>query len=319
MGSYLVRSLVSHGGRVRVLLRPGSPRAQLLEGLAVERVAGDLIEPESLRAVLKGVTQVYHLAGETGYTPASSEHFYRINVEGTSNLLQACGEVGIQRMVHVSSAVTLGPTTPDRPLAEENPTPPGPATPYVASKRRGETLALEAASEGLPVVVVNPSLVLGPQSGRRPPRDLVARAAQGRPLWVLPGGSNIVDVADVVFCLEAAMERGEVGKRYIVGAVNLSWMGLYRKLDALLGARRRRWLVPEGLLRSAAWAGCRWPRLFPSPHSLHWEDILQGRMAWYFDASRARKTFHWTPRPLDLTLRTALSGCSAANFPAKGR
>jgi dihydroflavonol-4-reductase len=277
--------------------------------LALERVVGDLRDPAGLRATVKGVGVVFHLAAKTGTTHERPDRAaFEVNIEGTANLLEACRDVGIERFVHVGSIVTLGPTTPDRPRTEEDPTPMGPTSPYVESKRRAEALVLAAGMKGFPVVVVNPSLVLGPGVAHRPPRGPVAKAVQGRPRWIMPGGTNVVDVTDVVFCLEAAMERGEVGGRYVVGTENLSWMGLYRKLDSHLGTRPARWLVPEGLLRLVAWGGCRWPQLMPTPHSLHWRDVLEGRMAWYFDTSLARKTFDWSPRPLEITLKEAISG-----------
>lgn len=307
IGSQLVRSLAAKGWEVRAFVRPSSSLVHLRD-LELERAVGDLLEPSSLRGALRGVDIVYHLAGETGSARPAGESSYQVNVEGTANILEASKEVGLRRFVHVSSAVTLGPTTPESPRRETDPPHVGPTSPYVESKRRSEALALTAAAEGLPVVVVSPSLVLGLGPARRPLRGPIAEALQGRPRWIVPGGTNVVDVADLVFCLEAAPERGEVGGRYVVGGENLSWMELYRRIDSLTGARPQRWPLPEGLLRLAAWAGCHWPQLVPTPHSLHWRDILEGRTFWYVDASLARETFGWKPRPLEVTLEEVVSG-----------
>ena len=167
LGSALSRALVARGDVVRVLARPTSslsqgPRGNLsrLDGLGVEVVRGDVLQPETLVRAVEGVETIYHLAGMLGGMPVPDAAYYALHVDGTRNVLNAAQAGGVARFVHVSSPGVLGPIS-DPPADETLPY--APSNVYEASKAAGEELALSFAGQtGLSLTVARPEFVYGP-------------------------------------------------------------------------------------------------------------------------------------------------------------
>ncbi len=218
VGSHLVRLLVKKGVRVRSLVRPGGD-TRLLGGLDLEIVHADLLDPDALRAGMEGCDVVFHLAALYATGAEAAAAMYRVNVEGTENVLRSARDVGISRFVHVSTIGTIG-----RPADGSLPTEETPfnlwesASDYVKFKYMGEMKALEAAKTGMPVVVVHPCAPVGPgdykptATGRR-----ILLYLRGKPVPYPPGGMNFVAVEDIAAGMWLAALKGRVGERYILG------------------------------------------------------------------------------------------------------
>ena len=256
VGSAVVRELLREGVAVRALVRTTSPWLNL-EGLAVEAAYGDLDDLDSLRRAVRGCDVVYHLAALYSTRAEDAARLYQVNVEGTRRLLQAAQEAGVGRFVHTSTIGTIGRPPGGRPATEEWPFTGGAAaSPYARSKAEGERLALAAAGEGFPVVVVNPCAPVGP--GDRTPSSTGARilaVLRGRAPAFVRGGINFVPVGDVARGHLLAAARGRVGERYILGHAqgNLSREGFLRLVARVAGlpAPRVRTRNPIALLRQA--------------------------------------------------------------------
>src|SRR5262245_36744924 len=162
IGSHVVRALVDDGVAVRALVRPSSDRRALV-GLPIEIVTGDLAEPASLAAALRGVEALYHVAADYRLWAPDPAVLYRVNVDGTRALLRAAEEAGVSRVVYTSSVGALG-LPPDGGLGTE--TTPARLEDMVGDYKRSKFLAEReaeaAAARGLPVVIVNPSAPVGP-------------------------------------------------------------------------------------------------------------------------------------------------------------
>jgi len=217
VGSAVVRTLLRAEYDVVCLVRPTSDLRNL-SGLDVALAQGDLTDAASLESALTGCDELYHVAAYYGTRPEDAQTMLRINVEGTRNVLSAAAQAGVSRIVHTSTIGTIGrrqgslPTESD--WLEEGPS----TSPYARSKLLGERLALEAAAEGLPVVVVNPCAPVGardvrPSSTGRRLIDYV----QGRTPSFSAGGINFVSVTDVAEGHLLAAQRGRIGHRYILG------------------------------------------------------------------------------------------------------
>ena len=182
VGSAVVRALVRRGEPVRALVRRSSSR-ELLDGLPVEAVTGDLDEPASCRAALEGCQALFHVAADYRLWVPRPDPMYRTNVEGTRHLLLAAADAGVVRIVYTSSVATLG-LRPDRLPADE--TTPASLADMVGHYKRSKFLAEQAVREllaetGLPVVIVNPAAPVGPGDARAtPPSRLLREAARGR-------------------------------------------------------------------------------------------------------------------------------------------
>jgi dihydroflavonol-4-reductase len=237
LGSRLIRHLVSRGERVKAFVRAGS-NLSALRGLPehqVELCMGDILSGHTVYRALAGCNRLYHLAA--GYTPWESDarRVFEPAVLGTREVLDAAQRRDIERIVVTSSAVTLGSTDHATLMDEDHVfNLPGADTALLA-KHRAERVALEHARQGLPVVVVNPTVISGPGDWRPTPSGGVLLRylnwpASRRLRIPLTGGLNIVDVDDVAAGHRLAMAKGRVGERYILGGENLDLRDLVQGL-----------------------------------------------------------------------------------------
>lgn len=237
IGSAVVLELLRRGQPVRALVR-SRQRPGNLAGVDVELVEGDLLDGDSLRRALQGCDRVYHVAAVYANWLPDRSVMLRTNVQGTRNMLQACLDGGVERVVYTSSVAALGAhgMTPADESAQFNLA--GTGDVYHLSKYQAEQVALEFASQGLPVVIVNPSNPVGPRDIKPTPTGaLVVNMLKGRLPGYVEGGINVVDVGDVAAAHLAAMEKGRPGEKYILGNANLS-IKEYFKLIAEVGGGR---------------------------------------------------------------------------------
>ena len=219
LGSALVPMLVDAGHEVRALSRTGSGPA------GCEIVRGDVRDAESVERAVAGVEGLYHLAGLVSREPADARKMYELHVDGTRKLLAAAERAGVRRVVLASSSGTIGVSRTRRVATEEDDYPIETVGkwPYYLSKIYEEKIAIEASHRGLPVVVLNPSLLLGPGDARMSSTQDVFRFLMGR-IPVMPrGGISFVDVRDAAQAFVAALTRGNAGERHLLGAANCAF------------------------------------------------------------------------------------------------
>jgi dihydroflavonol-4-reductase len=238
VGSNVAAGLAARGDQVRVLRRNTS-RLDALEKVPVEYVTGDILEPDSLATAMQGCEVVYHVAATSQYWRSSEETIYRVNVEGTRNVMQAALTARVERVVHTSSVAALG-YPPRGTLADESQVFPPELSwwAYGHSKYLAELEVQKAVTQGLPAVIVSPTIIIGPRDVNFVSGSLIRASVKGQLRLVPPGGSNVVHVGDVVAGQLAAAERGCVGERYILGGENLShWETAMIMAEVTQGAR----------------------------------------------------------------------------------
>lgn len=237
IGANLVRALLADGRRVRCLVhRSTAP----LEGLDVTRVPGELLEPQTLRELVQGAEVVYHLAAVITLRSRRDEYAQRVNVEGTRNVVEACLDGGVKRLVHFSSIHAFSSLPEEEvidesrpPCAERRP------LPYDQSKAEGEQLVQEAVEErGLDAVVISPTAVLGPYDYKPSAMgQVLIDLARGNLPVLVNGGFNWVDVRDVVAGATAAERVGKPGEKYLLAGHYLSLRGLGELVEKVSGVR----------------------------------------------------------------------------------
>jgi nucleoside-diphosphate-sugar epimerase len=248
IGNVLVRSLLERGAAVRALVRPGSGLTPL-KGLDVEIVPGDVLEIGSLRAAMRDVDGLFHLAGVISILPGENAVLRRVNVEGTQNALQAARESRAGRVVYVSSIHAYRTPPPGVLIDESLPFDPEHYLgAYDFSKAEGSREAQRAASSGQDVVLCCPTGVVGPFDFR--PSEfgsVVLDGVRGKPGGYIRGGAyDFVDVRDVAQGLIAAMEGGRSGESYLLSGERMmisDMMQLIREASGnrapLIGLSRR--------------------------------------------------------------------------------
>ncbi len=308
IGGAVARALAAAGVEVRVLLRRNSDRRNL-EGLPVEPAYGDLRDRDSLRKALTGCTHLYHVAAHYTLWAKDPSIFYQTNVTGTRLLLEEAGEAGIERIVYTSTIGTIGLLRDGQPATEDTATSLSTMQGhYKRSKYLAEQEVLKLARAGLPVIIVNPTAPVGEADIKPTPTgQIIVDFMKGRMWAYMETGMNLVDVDDVAIGHFLAMERGQVGERYILGNRNLSLWEIFQILSVLTGIRAPRIKLP-------------WHAVLPLAHVNHWladsithqppriplEGVRMAKRSMHYDCSKAVRELHLPQTPVERALEKAV-------------
>lgn len=309
VGSAVLRALLAAGQRVKVLVRPASDRSNLA-GMAVEIVEGDLRDRASLERACANCSGLYHVAADYRLWTRNPDELYASNVEGTRHLMTAALKAGIPRIVYTSSVATLGLHADGTPADEDTPVT---INDMIGHYKRSKFLAERAIDDlvqhaGLPVVIVNPSTPIGPHDVKPTPTGRMIRDAWfGRIPAFVDTGLNLVHVDDVAAGHLLAFERGQIGRRYILGGENLSLRAILTEIARLAGRRPPRIELPRlGLIPVAAIAEA-WAWL---THGAEPQVTLDGlrmsRKKMYFSSHRASLELGYQFRPANEAIVAAV-------------
>jgi dihydroflavonol-4-reductase len=316
IGGAVVRRLLEAGHEVRALVRPGTDTQQL-DGLAAERVAGDLSDAEPLRRGMAGCDLAFHVAALYSYWGHRAEEFYETNVEGTRRVLEAAGEAGVARVVYTSSIAVLGLNRDHTPATEETPsTLEDRVGPYQRSKFLAEEVARDHARQGLPVVIVNPSTPVGVGDHKPTPTgQIIVDFLNGRMFGYVDTGLNIVDVEDVAAGHLLAAERGRIGERYILGGENVSLKQLLGLLAEISGRPASRLRIPHAVAQGWSYVDVALARLSPRrrPAATPEKVRLSHRYEW-FDPGKAVRELGLPQTPAREGLRKAVEWYRANGY-----
>jgi nucleoside-diphosphate-sugar epimerase len=249
VGSHAVAALLSHGHRVRALVRDARKLESVLavRGIELDDYAlGDIADADSVRGALRGCDAVIHAAA----TPYGVDGNFAASVRGARNVLGIASELGLDPIVHVSSIAVLLPPARER-IAVDDPIR-GFGGAYARAKAEAERFARELQARGAPLVVIYPAGVFGP--GDPGPGESSKGLRDGlRFGWpITAGGVSIVDVRDLAEIAAAAAEPGLGPRRFMAGGRFASWSELADHCDAITGRRTPRYPLPAALLRGGA-------------------------------------------------------------------
>jgi dihydroflavonol-4-reductase len=252
IGNVLVRKLKAKGLGVRVLILP-EDNFSPLSGLEVEKVEGDVTDLDSILPTFDGVEIVFHLAGIISIMPGQDEILYKVNVEGTRNVVEACLENGVKRLVYTSSVHALKEpphgTRIDESCSFE---PEYSRGGYDRSKAQASLEVIKGVEKGLNAVIVCPSGIIGPcdynisQMGQ-----LFLNYMNGDMKAYIEGAYDFVDVRDVAQGLILACQNGESGESYILSGEKITVNELMDILEELTSVRRPWIKIPQWIAHAA--------------------------------------------------------------------
>ena len=288
---------------MRALCRPTS---RVLD-LDVERVEGDLCDPDSLARAVSGCQLVFHAAADYRLWSKNSADLYRANVNGTGNLLAAAESAGVGRVVYTSTVGCIG--IPDNGIGDED-------TPvsihdmsghYKRSKWLAEQVALKKARSGMPVVIVNPTAPVGDHDWKPTPtgRIIVNFLNNHLPAFV-DTGLNLVDARDIALGHLLAAEHGRCGERYILGCQDLTLEEILARLARIAHKPAPKIKIPFAMAYAAGAVTTAWAHVTGRPPLAPLEGIRMARKKMFVSHAKAARELGYAPGSVDAALARAV-------------
>ena len=280
-------------------MRPASDRRNL-DGLGAELVEGDLTDAASLDRAAAGCRHVFHVAADYRIWVPDPEAMIRANVGGTLALMRAAQAAGVERIIYCSSVAALGLTKDGSPAIETtHVTEEAIVGTYKKSKYRAEQAVLDMVRQhGLPAVIVNPSMPVGPRDIKPTPTGkMIVDAASGRMPAYVDSGVNVVHVDDIAEGHLLALERGVIGERYILGGEDFFLRDLLALIADMVGRRPPRIRLRHDVLWPVAVASESLARLTGIEPMVTRDHLKMARKRMFFSSAKARAELGYAPRP----------------------
>jgi len=309
VGSAIARALLAGGYRVRALCRAESPRANLRD-LPLDIVEGDVCDAAAVARAMAGARYLVHAAADYRLWARDRAAIVRTNVEGTRTIMQAALRAGVERIVHTSSVATLamhgdGRVSDETALLAEADAIGAYKRSKVAAEREVEAMV---AREALPAGIVNPSTPIGPRDIRPTPTGrVIVEAASGRIPAFVDTGLNLVHVDDVAAGHVAALARGRIGERYILGGQNVALAEMLADIARLCGRAAPRFTLPRAPLYPCAMAAELIAAITGREPLLTRDGLRMSRHRMYFTSAKAERELGYRARPYVDGLRDAIA------------
>src|SRR3954468_21544116 len=314
VGSAIAAALRDAGHPVRVLVRASSPRTNI--DPRDEVVVGDMLDRASIAAAVSGVRHLIHAAADYRLWAPSAHDLLRANVEGTRIVMEEALRGSIERIVYTSSVATFDLRAGG--LADE--TRHLPHTAAIGAYKRSKVIAEDLvadmiARDRLPAVIVNPSTPIGPRDVRPTPTGrIIIEAASGRMPAFVETGLNFVHVADVAAGHLAALHRGRIGERYILGGENVTLRQMLLDIAAIVGRRGPLMRLPRRAVYPLAFGAEMVARVTGRAPFATIDGLRMARYTMHFDDSKARRELRYTSRPYRDGLVEAIAWFIAAGY-----
>jgi dihydroflavonol-4-reductase len=314
VGSAISNAARAQGYRVRVLVRASSPRTNIAPGDEV--VVGDIRDPASLVGALRGARYLAHAAADYRLWSRAPEEIIRTNVDGTRAVMEAALRAGVERIVYTSSVATLelrhgAAADETHPLAESKA-----VGAYKKSKVIAERLVEDMIRQHrLPAVIVNPSTPIGPRDVKPTPTGrIIVEGACGRMPGFVDTGLNLAHVDDVAAGHLAALRRGGIGERYILGGENVRLGTMLADIADIVGRRRPTLRFPIAALYPIA-VGAEWFAHLTGKEPFATRDGLRmARHYMFFNDAKARRELGYTSRPYREAIADAIAWFKQAGY-----
>ena len=298
LGSHLVHQLIESGARDIRVIATSIP--EWLTHLGVDTLEGSVTNADDVARAVEGVTEIYHLAGKVSREKDDARQMYKLHVDGTRLLCDSAKSAGVKTIVLASSSGTIAVTEKGDVTPDETYSPPLDIIarwPYYASKAYQEMAALERFNgKGLRLVIMNPSLLLGPRDDRLSSTKVILDFMARKITAVPNGGLNFVDVRDTAQAFHAAMQKGRNGQRYLLGAVNWTFVKFFDRLERLTKVASPRLALPSKFAVTGARVIDSMFRQWNMASPIEADTIEMAEYFWYFNHNKARRELGFTPR-----------------------
>lgn len=309
VGSVLVPKLLKMPSldRLKILKLAGEPVPESWNHDRVQVIESDLLNRKQLIEGMTGATHVIHLAGLISYRQADAKKLEAVNVGGVENIIAACLQHRIRRLVHISSVGGIGFHPDGRAADEEVPFNWPRHFHYMTTKYRGQQVVREAMEKnGLDAVILNPASIMGPgdPNPATPHNQLYHRLFKGRMIGSFSGGLAVVDVRDLVaIILKSLTKKSFAHDRYLVVGHNIRYPDLLRMMGEIAGKKVYPFRVPAWLITLAGGLSERVCRLLGTRPLLTYSYGKISGMTGFYDHQRSIREFHHRYLPMKTTIQ----------------
>ncbi len=303
-----MRAALEDGYFVRAFIQRGR-QLNVLDGLPIERFEGDLLEMQDIQRALQGCQMVIHTAGTTAIYPSRADWIWKINHGAVVDLAKAVRAVGITRFIHISSACTFGYGSKQKP-GDEN-------SPYLGAKfhldymdskwQAQDYLLKEHAKNDLPVIIINPTYMIGEYDTKPGSGQMVISVAKRQVPGYTAGGKCVVYVGDVARAAVNALKMGRPGQCYITGGQNLSYQEFFSLIAQASGARALTTKLPRWLAVTSGFVMEYLAKLTGKPPRLTGVMARMSSDGHYYSSAKAIKELALPQTSPDVAIRRAVA------------
>ena len=303
LGTHIVRKMLAAGEKGLRVMASSVP--EWMRDSGVEAVEGSVTDADAVGRACEGVSTIFHLAGRVSRNNEDAAAMNKIHLEGTRVLCDAARDAGVANMILASSSGTIAVSEEPQVFDETFPQPFEVISrwAYYASKYMQERTGIAGFDgDGRRLVIMNPSLLLGPGDERLSSTKVVLDLLGGKLPYTPGGGLNFVDVRDTAAAFIAAMDKGRHGKKYLLGSENMTFEEFFGRLARLSGVSAPSLRVPAKFAMKGASViesvFKNWGRTSPVAA----KEVEQAEYFWYFDSSKAEEELGFAPRDPQETL-----------------
>jgi dihydroflavonol-4-reductase len=319
LGSHIARQLVARGENVRVMLRPSSQNRAIAD-LPLEYVTGDLRDPASLDRAMKSIQRVFHAAADYRLWARHSQDIYDSNVGGTKNILAAAKRAGVEQFIYTSTVATIAVDRPAQPNESTDSKLEEMIGHYKRSKWMAEREALNAAKEGLPVIVAMPTTPVGPWDWKPTPTGkLIVDFLNGKMRGYVDTGLNFVGVEECALGHLLIAEKGKVGQRYLLGGENLTLKQMLDILAKISGLRAPSLKISHNVALGVAYASTIFSRLIGKEPGIPVEGVKIAQHKMFVDCARSQRELGFKAGPVAAALDRAVRWYEANGYVSPRR
>ncbi|MFH1478218.1 MAG: NAD-dependent epimerase/dehydratase family protein [Candidatus Omnitrophota bacterium] len=275
-------------------------------------VEGDILKPETFAFALEKCDIVFHCAAYISFEERGFKDAYRINVDGTRHILEACHKKGVKKVVYLSACSVLGYVKDKNKVLNESSDPEIPkSNAYAYTKKQAELIVREYVGKGLNASIANIATVYGPGDRKMNSGSIIKAIYENKVGFSPPGGTSYVSVTDLVNGLMLLAEKGKAGERYIFCSENLTFSELFNRIAEAIGRKKIVHKLPRWTylpIIAAAYIKSKLPTANKKSIDLITPQIIKEAFYYkYYDSGKARRELGWQPKELlEKAVRAAL-------------
>lgn len=317
IGSAIARALISDGEEVKVLIRKTSDTRNI-DKLNVEKAYGDIRDTDSMKKALEGCDTLYLTAAYFAHWASDPKELYEVNVGGTRATLKAALEAGVEKIVYTSTNNAIAASGPVPANEEKAFNYWESGDHYSMSKYIAENEARIFITRGLPVVIVNPTLVIGINDIKPTPSgQMIIDVVRQKMPGYIDGGVNIVDVEDVARGHILAAKKGRVGERYLLGNTNVTVYDYLKRIADIAGVKPPSLKIPYRVALALGHLFELGASITKKPPVVTASEVRIGKMTEWYDCSKAVQELGLPQTPIDVTIKKALNWFEANGYLQK--